>query len=50
VRLFAQSKNLTLFLTVTKVWVTGGAYNELGSGGGFDIAGFSLAPRRHTKP
>jgi len=49
VRLFAQSKNLTLFLTVTKVWVTGGAYDSLGSGG-FDIAGFSLAPRRHSKP
>jgi len=48
VRLFAQSKNLTLFLTVTKVWVTGSAYSGLGSGG-FDIAGFSLAPRRHSK-
>jgi len=48
VRLFAQSKNLTLFLTMTKVWVTAGTFGELGSGG-FDIAGFSLAPRRHPK-
>ena len=49
VRLFAPTKNLTLFLTVTKVWVTGSTYGELGPGG-FDIAGFSLAPRRHPKP
>lgn len=49
VRLFAPSKNLTLFLTVSKVWVTGGsAYDRL-QPGGFDIAGFSLAPRKHAK-
>jgi hypothetical protein len=46
VRLFAPSKNLTLFLTVTKVWVMGGPFDRLGPGG-FDIAGFSLAPRKH---
>ena len=47
VRLFAPSKNFTLFLTVTKVWVVGGgAYDRLNpSMNGFDIAGFSLAPR-----
>jgi hypothetical protein len=48
-RLFSPTKNVTLFLTVTKVWMTGGdAYERLGPGG-FDIAGFSLAPRRHTQ-
>jgi hypothetical protein len=46
VRLFAPSKNLTLFLTVTKVWVMGGPVDRLAPGG-FDIAGFSLAPRKH---
>jgi len=49
VRLFAQSKNLTLFLTIAKVWVPGGsAYDRL-QPGGLDIAGFSLAPRRHRE-
>jgi hypothetical protein len=49
VRLFAPSKNLTLFLTVTKVWMPGGnAYDRL-QPGGIDIAGFSLAPRKHGK-
>ncbi len=49
VRLFASSKNMTLFLTVSKVWVPGGtAYDRL-QPGGLDIAGFSLAPRRHSK-
>jgi hypothetical protein len=49
VRLFAPSKNMTLFLTISKVWVPGGtAYDRL-QPGGFDIAGFSLAPRKHTK-
>jgi hypothetical protein len=48
-RLFSPTKNMTLFLSVTKVWITGGnAYERLGPGG-FDIAGFSLAPRRHTQ-
>jgi len=46
VRLFAPSKNLTLFLTVTKVWVMGGPIGRLAPGG-VDIAGFSLAPRKH---
>lgn len=44
VRLFAPSKNLTLFLTVTKVWMTGGDYDHLRPGG-MELAGFSLAPR-----
>jgi len=49
VRLFAQSRNLTLFLTIAKVWVPGSTpYDRLQSGG-FEIAGFSLAPRRHRE-
>ena len=44
VRLFAPAKNMTLFLNVSKVWVNG----RRGSGNfrGYDIAGFSLAPRK----
>jgi hypothetical protein len=49
VRLFAPSKNMTLFLTISKVWVPGGSALDRLQGGGFDIAGFSLAPRRHTE-
>jgi hypothetical protein len=49
VRLFAPSKNMTLFLTVAKVWVPGGtAYDRLRPGG-LDIAGFSLTRRKHRK-
>src|SRR3954468_12750524 len=48
VRLFAPSSNLTLFLTMTKVWMTGGGYDRLASGG-LDIAGFSLAQRKRSK-
>jgi hypothetical protein len=48
-RLFSPTKNVTLFLTVTKVWVTGAnAYDRLAPGG-YDIAGFSLAPRKHAQ-
>jgi hypothetical protein len=36
---------MTLFLTMSKVWVTGGTFDRLAPGG-FDIAGFSLAPRK----
>jgi hypothetical protein len=49
VRLFAPSKNMTLFLTLSKVWVPGGSAMERLQPGGFDIAGFSLAPRKHTR-
>ena len=45
VRLFAPTKNLTLFLSMTKVWTVGGTYDRL-QAGGFDLAGFSLAPRK----
>jgi len=49
VRIFAPTKNMTVFLSITKVWVPGGtAYDRL-QPGGFDIAGFSLAPRKHTR-
>ena len=43
VRLFGPTENMTLFLNVSKVWV------NASSGGrreAFDIAGFSLAPRK----
>ncbi len=48
VRLFAPSRNLTLFLSITKVWVNGPTSAAF-PGGSFDIAGLSLAPRRHTQ-
>ena len=48
IRLFAPTTNMTLFLTASKVWVTGGTFDRL-EPGGFDIAGFSLAPRRNRK-
>jgi hypothetical protein len=46
VRLLAPAKNLTLFLSITKVWVNGPTTAQF-PGGSFDIAGFSLAPRKH---
>ena len=46
VRMFSPTSNMTLFLTVSKVWINSGAYDRL-SPGGYDIAGFSLAPRKH---
>jgi hypothetical protein len=49
VRLFAPSKNMTLFLTMSKVWVPGGTALDRLEPGGFDIAGFSLAPRKHAR-
>ena len=45
IRLFSAAKNMTLFLTMSKVWLTGGTYDRLMTGG-FDIAGFSIAPRK----
>jgi hypothetical protein len=47
VRLFASTKNMTLFVTIAKVWMFGGSPVEGLQPGGFDIAGFSLAPRKH---
>jgi hypothetical protein len=44
VRLFAPTRNMTLFLNVSKVWLDFG--DERSKFRGFDIAGFSLAPRR----
>jgi len=45
VRVFAPSRNLTLFFSMTKCWLVGSRMDGLNMGG-FDIAGFSLAPRR----
>jgi hypothetical protein len=39
------TKPMTLFLNVSKVWITGGAEND-GPSRGYDIVGFSLAPRK----
>jgi hypothetical protein len=44
VRLFAPTKNMTLFLNVSKVWLDAG--DDQDKLRGFDIAGFSLAPRK----
>jgi hypothetical protein len=46
VRLFAPTKNLTLFLSITKVWVSGPTTAQF-PGSSLGIAGFSLAPRKH---
>ena len=44
VRFFAPTKNMTLFLNVSKVWAdSGGGEPNLGS---LDMIGFSLAPKR----
>lgn len=48
VRVMSATKNMTLFLSVTKVWVNGPAVGPV-PGEAFDIAGFSLAPRKHTQ-
>jgi hypothetical protein len=37
-----------LFLSVTKVWVTGPSVGPV-PGEAFDIEGFSLAPRKHAQ-
>lgn len=49
VRLFSPTSNMTLFLTVTRVWVSGGTPYDRMTPGGYDIAGFSLAPRKHAE-
>ena len=45
VRVAAPTKNLTLFLNVTKVFLASGA-SEAQATKGYDIVGFSLAPRK----
>jgi hypothetical protein len=45
VRLLSPTKNMTLFLTMSKVWVSG-SNPEQTTAQNFQIAGFSLAPRR----
>ena len=47
-RLLAPYKNATLFLSITKCWTVGSNTDRLRPGG-FDIAGFSIAPRKHTQ-
>jgi hypothetical protein len=45
VRLFGPTKDKTLFLNLTKVWIASGA-NEHATSRGYDIIGFSIAPRK----
>ena len=40
-------KNATLFLNVTKCWTVGQSSLAGPNVSGFDIAGFSIAPRKH---
>jgi hypothetical protein len=44
-RLFGAEKNTTVFLSIAKCWTVGNASDRL-SPGGFDIAGFSIAPKK----
>jgi hypothetical protein len=44
-KLFGTQKNTTLFLSIAKCWTMGNAADQLNPGG-FDIAGFSIAPRK----
>ncbi len=48
-RMLSATRNMTLFLTVTKVWLTGNNPYDRLTPGGYDIAGFSLAPRKHAQ-
>jgi hypothetical protein len=45
VRVFGPTKDMTLFLNLSKVWVASGGENH-GSSRGYDIMGFSIAPRK----
>lgn len=45
VRMFG-SKDMTLFVNLSKVWVASGTNTGMG-GRGYDIVGFSIAPRGH---
>jgi len=44
-KLLSPQKNMTLFLSITKCWTMGSDADRLRPGG-FDIAGFSIAPRK----
>lgn len=45
VRMLSRTKNMTLFLTMSKVWVGGSDPEQIGARS-FQIAGLSLAPRK----
>ena len=45
VRMLSRTKNMTLFLTMSKVWVGGSDPEQFGARS-FQIAGLSLAPRK----
>jgi hypothetical protein len=46
--LFGSEKNTTMFLSIAKCWTVGNAMDSLNPGG-FDIAGFSIAPRKQKQ-
>jgi hypothetical protein len=45
-RMLSPTKNMTLFLSIAKCWTVGSDTDRLRPGG-FDIAGFSLAPKKN---
>jgi hypothetical protein len=45
VRLFSGTKDMTLFLNLSKVWTASGG-NRNGTGSGYDMMGLSIAPRK----
>src|SRR5262245_57210056 len=45
VRLFGHTKDKTLFINLSKVWLGSGS-EETGTSRGYDIVGFSIAPRK----
>lgn len=46
-RLFAATRNVTLFVSLTKCWMAGGGAQALASPS-FDLVGFSIAPRKRS--
>jgi hypothetical protein len=45
-RMGASTKNVTLFLNVSKVFMSGSAETQANGSRGIDIVGFSIAPRK----
>ena len=45
-RMGAPTKNMTLFLNVSKVFMSGSAETQADGSRGIDIVGFSIAPRK----
>jgi len=45
VRIFGPTRDMTLFLNVSKVWIATGSEGQ-GTSRGYDMMGFSIAPRK----